>query len=43
MEEVDNIVTLNDEHSTVEITLTAAMGLVAARPNIKEVKYIKEV
>ena len=34
-------VTLNKEHKKVEITLTAAMGLVAARPNIKEVKYFE--
>lgn len=33
-------VTLDKEHNKVEITLTAAMGLIAARPNIKEVKYI---
>ena len=32
-------VTLDDEHKNVEITLTAKMGLIAARPNIKEVRY----
>ena len=32
-------VTLDDEHKNIEITLTAKMGLVAARPNIKEIKY----
>ena len=33
-------VTLDKEHKKVEIILTAAMGLIAARPNIKEVKYM---
>lgn len=32
-------VSLDDEHKNVEITLTAKMGLIAARPNIKEVRY----
>ncbi|MBO5529883.1 MAG: hypothetical protein J5970_00605 [Bacilli bacterium] len=32
-------VTLDKNHK-VEIIITAAMGLIAARPNIKEVKYI---
>ena len=34
-------VSLDKEHKKVEITLTAAMGLIAARPNIKEIKYIE--
>lgn len=32
-------VSLDDEHKNVEIILTAKMGLIAARPNIKEVRY----
>jgi hypothetical protein len=33
-------VTLSEEHQKVEIIITAAMGIIAARPNIKEVKYM---
>lgn len=32
-------ITLDEEHKNVEITVVAAMGLVAARPKLKEIKY----
>lgn len=34
-------VTLDQNHKKVEISLVAGMGLIAARPKIKEVKYIE--
>ena len=38
--DVNEDVTLDDNHKQVEVIITAAMGLIAARPNIKEIKYI---
>lgn len=41
-EDFNQIVTLNDNQNEVEIFFSVSMGLIAGRPNVKEIKYSKK-